>query len=53
MVNLSFLVGAILGAGLTSFIGVKAVWIIVIVLICSVILFSKDEFKNKNADIEI
>lgn len=53
MVNLSFLVGAILGAGLTSLIGVKAVWITVIVLICSVILFSKGEPKNKNADIKI
>jgi uncharacterized membrane protein YoaK (UPF0700 family) len=52
-INLSFLAGAILGGLLTSFIGVKAVWIAVIVLICSVILFSKGEPKNKNADIEI
>jgi uncharacterized membrane protein YoaK (UPF0700 family) len=47
MVNLSFLVGAILGAGLTSFIGVKAVWITVILLICSVVLLSINEHKNK------
>ncbi len=53
MVNLSFLVGAILGAGLTSFIGVKAVWIAVIVLICSVILFSIGEPKNTNVYIKI
>jgi uncharacterized membrane protein YoaK (UPF0700 family) len=52
-INLSFLAGAILGGLLTSFIGVKAVWIAVIVLICSVILFSMDEGKNKSTDIEI
>ena len=52
-INISFLAGAILGGLLTSFIGVKAVWIAVIVLICSVILFSIDERKNKNADIEV
>ncbi|MCO5383465.1 MAG: hypothetical protein NHB15_16475 [Methanosarcina barkeri] len=52
-INISFLAGAILGGLLTSFIGVKAVWIAVIVLICSVILFSRDERKNKNADIEV
>jgi uncharacterized membrane protein YoaK (UPF0700 family) len=46
MVNLSFLVGAILGGGLTSFIGVKAVWITVVLLICSVILLGVDERKN-------
>lgn len=51
-INLSFLAGAILGGLLTSFIGVKAVWIAVIVLICSVILFSSER-KDKNADIEI
>ncbi len=52
-INLSFLAGAILGGLLTSFIGVKAVWIAVIVLICSVILFSIDESKDKNTDIEV
>jgi uncharacterized membrane protein YoaK (UPF0700 family) len=46
MVILSFLAGAILGGGLTSFIGVKAVWITVVVLICSVVLLSIDERKN-------
>lgn len=51
-INLSFLAGAILGALLTSFIGVKAVWIAVIVLICSVILFNS-ELKNKSTCIEI
>jgi len=51
-INLSFLAGAVLGGLLTSFIGVKAVWIAVIVLICSVILFNSER-KNKNADIEI
>ena len=51
-INLSFLAGAILGALLTSFIGVKAVWIAVIVLICSVILFNS-ESKNKSTCIEI
>jgi uncharacterized membrane protein YoaK (UPF0700 family) len=51
-INLSFLAGAILGALLTSFIGVKAVWIAVIVLICSVILFNS-EIKNKSTCIEI
>lgn len=52
-INLSFLAGAILGGLLTSFIGVKAVWVAVIILICSVILFSTDECKNKNTHIEI
>lgn len=49
-VNLSFLAGAILGGLLTSFIGAKAVWIPMIVLICSVILFSIDDSdcENKN-----
>ncbi|BBL65084.1 DUF1275 family protein [Methanosarcina mazei] len=47
-INLSFLAGAISGGLLTSVIGVKAVWIAVIVLICSVILFSADENENKN-----
>lgn len=51
-INLSFLAGAILGGLLTSFIGVKAVWIGVIVLICSVILFNSER-KDQNADIEI
>ncbi|HEY3360732.1 MAG TPA: YoaK family protein [Methanosarcina sp.] len=51
-INFSFLAGAILGGLLTSFIGVKAVWIAVIVLICSIILFNS-ESKNKNANIEI
>jgi uncharacterized membrane protein YoaK (UPF0700 family) len=41
------LVGAILGAGLTSFIGAKAVWITVILLVCSVVLLSINEHKNK------
>jgi uncharacterized membrane protein YoaK (UPF0700 family) len=53
VINLSFLAGAILGGLLTSFIGVKAVWIAVIVLICSVILFSIDESKDKNTDVEV
>lgn len=53
MINLSFLAGAILGGLLTSFIGVKAVWIAVIILICSVILFSTDECKHKSAHVEI
>lgn len=53
MVNISFLVGAILGAGLTSFIGVKAVWVTVVVLICSVVLLSIDESKNLNAVVEV
>jgi len=51
-INLSFLAGAILGGLLTSFIGVKAVWIAVIVLICSVVLFSSER-KDMNANIEI
>ena len=50
-INLSFLAGAIIGGLLTSFIGTKAVWIAVILLICSVILFRAGESKNKNADI--
>jgi len=50
---LSFLAGAILGGLLTSFIGIKAVWVAVIVLICSVILFSIDERKNKKVGIEV
>ncbi|RXA17844.1 DUF1275 domain-containing protein [Methanosarcina sp. MSH10X1] len=53
MINLSFLAGAILGGLLTSFIGVKAVWIAVIILISSVILFSTDEGKHTNAHIEV
>ena len=53
MINLSFLAGAILGGLLTSFIGVKAVWVTVIVLICPVILFSIDEHKSKNVYIEL
>ncbi len=53
MINLSFLAGAILGGLLTSFIGVKAVWVTVVVLICPVILFSIDEHKSKNAHIEV
>ncbi len=52
-INLSFLTGAILGGLLTSFIGVKAVWIAVIVLICSVILFTIDEHKDANTDIKV
>lgn len=51
-INLSFLAGAILGGLLTSFIGVKAVWIAVVVLICSIILFN-NELKSKDAVIEI
>lgn len=51
-INLSFLAGAILGGLLTSFIGVKAIWIPVIVLICSVLLFS-NERKDQKANIEI
>ncbi len=47
-INLSFLAGAISGGLLTSVIGAKAVWIAVVVLSFSVILFSKDESKNKN-----
>ena len=39
-INLSFLAGAILGGLLTSFIGVKAVWVTVVVLVCSVVLLS-------------
>ncbi|WP_292388186.1 YoaK family protein [Methanosarcina sp. UBA5] len=49
---LSFLAGAILGGLLTLFVGVKAVWIAVIVLICSVILFNSGR-KDKTADIGI
>ena len=49
-INLSFLVGAILGGLLTSFIGIKAVWIAVIVLICSVTLLGTDESKDTNTD---
>lgn len=52
-INLSFLAGAVLGGLLTSFIGVKAVWVTVIVLICPVILFSVDEHKSKNVHIEV
>lgn len=51
-INLSFLAGAILGGLLTSFIGVKAVWVAVVVLICSIILFN-NELKSKDAVIEI
>ncbi|AKB50726.1 hypothetical protein MSBRW_1473 [Methanosarcina barkeri str. Wiesmoor] len=51
-INLSFLAGAILGGLLTSFIGVKAVWIPVIVLICSIILFN-NERKDEAVGIEI
>ncbi|KKG10051.1 membrane protein [Methanosarcina sp. 2.H.A.1B.4] len=52
-INLSFLAGAILGGLLTLFIGVKAVWVAVSVLICSVILFSMNERKNKKVDVEV
>jgi uncharacterized membrane protein YoaK (UPF0700 family) len=52
VINLSFLAGAILGGLLTSFIGVKAVWVTVIVLICPVILLSTDEYKSKNVRID-
>lgn len=52
-INLSFLAGAVSGGLLTSIIGAKAVWIAVIVLICSVILFSAEERKIKNTDIGI
>lgn len=51
-INLSFLAGAVLGGLITSLIGVKAVWIAVIVLICSIILFN-NERKDKNMQIEI
>lgn len=51
-INLSFLAGAILGGLLTSVIGVKAVWVAVVVLICSIILFN-NELKSKDAVIEI
>lgn len=51
-INLSFLAGAILGGLLTSVIGVKAVWVAVIVLICSIILFN-NERKSMDAVIEI
>ncbi|AKB27666.1 hypothetical protein MSSIT_0947 [Methanosarcina siciliae T4/M] len=43
----AFLAGAISGGVLTSLIGTKAVWVAVIILIGSVILFSIDERKNK------
>ncbi|AAM04701.1 TPA: DUF1275 domain-containing protein [Methanosarcina acetivorans] len=46
----AFLAGAISGGLLTSIIGAKAVWVAVIILIGSVILFSIDERKNKYAD---
>jgi uncharacterized membrane protein YoaK (UPF0700 family) len=49
-INLSFLTGAVSGALLTSFIGVKAVWAAVIILICSVVLFGIDESKSENAN---
>lgn len=49
-INLSFLTGAVSGALLTSFIGVKAVWAAVIILICSVVLFGIDESKSKKAN---
>ena len=49
-INLSFLTGAVFGALLTSFIGVKAVWAAVIILICSVVLFGIDESKSKKAN---
>ncbi|MGB9926991.1 MAG: YoaK family protein [Methanosarcina sp.] len=49
-INLSFLAGAISGGLLTSFIGVRAVWAAVVVLICSVILFGMDESKDKKAN---
>ncbi|AKB35644.1 hypothetical protein MSSAC_1054 [Methanosarcina siciliae C2J] len=45
----AFLAGAISGGVLTSLIGTKAVWVAVIILIGSVILFSIDERKNKYA----
>lgn len=49
-INLSFLAGAISGGLLTSFIGVKAVWAAVVVLICSFFLFGIDESKNQKPD---
>lgn len=52
-INLSFLAGAIFGGLLTSFIGVRAVWAAVIVLICSVILFGIDESKNRKTNIRV
>ncbi len=45
-INLSFLAGAVMGGELTSFIGVKAVWVTVVVLICSVVLLSIDGSKK-------
>ncbi|AKJ38172.1 YoaK family protein [Methanosarcina barkeri] len=51
-INLSFLAGAILGGLLTSVIGVKAVWVAVVVLICSIILFN-NECKSMDDVIEI
>jgi uncharacterized membrane protein YoaK (UPF0700 family) len=48
-INLSFLAGAIIGGLLTSFIGAKAVWAAVIVLICSAILFNAGESKSKES----
>lgn len=47
----SFIFGAFFGGMLTSSIGSKAVWCSVVILICSLILFSIDEHKanaNKN-----
>lgn len=46
-INLSFIAGAVLGGGLTSFIGVKAVWVTVVVLICSVVLLSIDGHEER------
>jgi uncharacterized membrane protein YoaK (UPF0700 family) len=51
-INLSFVSGAILGGLLTLFIGVKAVWGAVFVLIFSIVLFSVDEFKSIKTAVE-
>lgn len=48
-INLSFVSGAILGGLLTLFIGAKAVWVAVLVLIFSIALFSVDEHKSMKA----
>lgn len=52
-INLSFVSGAISGGLLTLVIGVKAVWVTVIILICSIILFSADERKSTKAAVEV
>lgn len=43
----SFILGGLLGGALTLNIGVKSIWFTVFVLICSVILFSIDEYRFK------